>query len=71
MTAFPFPEVECDADALITLCGLSVAAGVVSARCFFWVVYRGHSSKEWQREMQDRFEGTGAVRGQSASNWTD
>jgi len=52
-TAFPFPEVWVMANALIVLCAVLVGAGIVSAGCFFWLVYRGPSSEDWQREMED------------------
>jgi uncharacterized membrane protein YqiK len=32
--------------AVITLCAVLVGAGIVSAGCFFWLVYRGPSPDE-------------------------
>jgi hypothetical protein len=40
--------------AVITLCAVLVGAGIVSAGCFFWLVYRGPSPDEWQSEMERR-----------------
>ena len=41
--------------AVITLIAVLVGAGIVSAGCFFWLVYRGGPSPdEWQSEMDWR-----------------
>src|SRR3954470_10991837 len=46
--------------AVIMLCAVLVTAGIVSAGCFFWLVYRGPSQEE-HAEM-DSFGGLGKHR---------
>jgi hypothetical protein len=49
--------------AVIMLCAVLVTAGIVSAGCFFWLVYRGPSQEEHAemdsfgrpRQTQDRW----------------